>query len=334
MPPPPDFVYDVALSFAGEDRAYVARVAELLTAAQVKVFYDAYEQVTLWGKDLYAHLSDVYQHRARYTVLFASKHYGEKVWTNHERRSAQSRAISERQEYILPARFDDSEIPGVLPTTGYIDLRTTTPEELSELILAKLGREKPSWDNAPGDAMPGEVAPRGQSLHSLAVQLSTAAAAARERTLFLESEAGVAAAAGEAESLVRLLQSEVAALKEIDPRLNIFFAVDHQRVALVRSPRASFTMHWGLQYSNTLNGSSLYTQEFDRAYSLGGRHREPERTDHWQFELDEAGAFRWRHSVEPGFALTSKQLADRYLSRVIHRAYAVGDDDKSFGFDG
>ena len=327
MSTPPQSDYDVALSFAGEDRAYVSRVAAVLKNAQVKVFYDAYEKVTLWGKDLYEHLSDVYQHRARFTVLFASKHYADKVWTNHERKSAQARAIADRREYILPARFDDSEIPGLLATTGYIDLRTETPEQFAALILEKLGRERPSWESAPGDSLPGEPVPRGQSLRSLAVQLSTAAAARERRRQFLDSEAGVAEARREAESLIQRLEEEVVALKGIDPHLNIEFAVDHQRVALVRSPQASFTMHWGLEYSNTLKGASLFTQEFDRSYSLSGRHREPQRKDHWHFEVDEAGTNVWRHAAEAGIALTTKQLADRYLSRVIQRVYGSADTD-------
>lgn len=42
--------YEVVLSFAGEDRAYVENVAEFLIARGVSVFYDRYEEVTLWGK--------------------------------------------------------------------------------------------------------------------------------------------------------------------------------------------------------------------------------------------------------------------------------------------
>jgi len=55
-----DYRYDVCLSFAGEDRNYVDKVADELRAAGVRVFYDLYEQVDLWGKDLYVHLNDVY----------------------------------------------------------------------------------------------------------------------------------------------------------------------------------------------------------------------------------------------------------------------------------
>lgn len=133
-------MYDVALTFAGEDRRYVETVATKLKEAEVRVFYDRLEEATLWGKDLYTHLDEVYRKLARYCVMFISKHYRDKLWTNHERESAQARAFEENQEYILPARFDDTEIPGVRPTTGYLDLRRHSPESVAELILQKLGR--------------------------------------------------------------------------------------------------------------------------------------------------------------------------------------------------
>lgn len=130
--------YDIALSFAGEDRSYVDAVALELRDRGVKVFYDLFEEANLWGKDLYAHLIDVYQRQARYTVMFISDAYGRKLWTNHERRAAQARAFQESREYILPARFDDTEIPGVLLTVGYISLKGRPPVELASLIVKKL----------------------------------------------------------------------------------------------------------------------------------------------------------------------------------------------------
>jgi hypothetical protein len=50
------FDYDVALSFTGEDRAYVDEIAEQLRSQGIRLFYDRYEQANLWGKDLYEHL--------------------------------------------------------------------------------------------------------------------------------------------------------------------------------------------------------------------------------------------------------------------------------------
>jgi len=130
--------FDVAFSFAGEDREYVNKVAEKLKEYDVKVFYDKFEELDLWGKDLYVYLSDIYQNRASFTVIFISNHYASKLWTNHERKSAQARAFTEKKEYILPVRFDDTEIPGILPTTGYIDLRYKSPIELADIIRRKI----------------------------------------------------------------------------------------------------------------------------------------------------------------------------------------------------
>lgn len=47
--------FHVALSFVGEDRVYVDAVAKALQAEGVDVFYDKFEEVDLWGKDLYTH---------------------------------------------------------------------------------------------------------------------------------------------------------------------------------------------------------------------------------------------------------------------------------------
>lgn len=131
--------YHVALSFAGEDRNYVEKVALQLQAEGVDVFYDRFEEVDLWGKDLYAHLSNVYQNMALFTVMFVSDAYRTKLWTNHERKSAQARAFADSSDYILPAFFDETiEVPGLLKTTGHISLKNKTPEQLAGLIIQKL----------------------------------------------------------------------------------------------------------------------------------------------------------------------------------------------------
>ncbi len=132
------YSYDVALSFAGEDRIYVRNVANELHAKNIRVFYDDFEQTSLWGKDLYSYLSDVYKNKALFTIIFISLHYKNKLWTNLERESAQARAFKESVEYILPARFDDTEIPGMLPTVGYIDLRDMEPVHFAGLIENKV----------------------------------------------------------------------------------------------------------------------------------------------------------------------------------------------------
>lgn len=130
--------YDVALSFAGEDRAFAENLAQLLAAKRVRVFYDKYEQANLWGKDLYQHLQAIYRDKARFCVVFLSEAYARKLWTKHELRQAQARAFEENTEYILPLKIDDTEIPGINQTVGYLDLRSDPIEEVADLLLQKL----------------------------------------------------------------------------------------------------------------------------------------------------------------------------------------------------
>ena len=133
--------YDVVLSFAGEDRKYVERVAKNLRSHGVAAFYDTFEEANLWGKDLAEHLDLVYRRSGDYCVVFISKHYAEKMWTRHERRAALARALKSRTEYILPARFDETELPGIPHTVGYVSVKEKKPAEFAKLLLKKLGRQ-------------------------------------------------------------------------------------------------------------------------------------------------------------------------------------------------
>ena len=140
--------YQVALSFAGEDRHYVEAVAVALRKKGLRVFYDSFEKTSLWGKNLYDHLSDIYSTQSNFTVVFISKHYARKAWTNHERRAAQAKAFKENADCLLPARFDDTPISGIPDTTSYVSLIDLKPEEFAELIIAKIKGEQYILDSA------------------------------------------------------------------------------------------------------------------------------------------------------------------------------------------
>lgn len=128
--------YDVALSFAGEDREYVDAVAHALRRKGLRVFYDLFEEADIAGRNLVDHLSQIYQKKARLCVVFVSHAYASKPYPRLERQSAQARAIESEEPYIIPVRLDDAEILGLLPTVAYISRKT--PESLSQLIASKL----------------------------------------------------------------------------------------------------------------------------------------------------------------------------------------------------
>lgn len=133
-----DRPFQVALSFAGEQRHYIQRVSTGLAERGIKFFYDEDQQITLWGKNLTEELQRVYMEDSHAVVMFISQEYAQKNWTRHERRSALSRALRERREYVLPVRFDATELPGLDPDISYLKSDDYSPEALADAIANKL----------------------------------------------------------------------------------------------------------------------------------------------------------------------------------------------------
>ena len=128
----------MALSFAGAQRDYVGQVAAALKAQGVRCFYDEDEQVRLWGTHLAEELPRIYAQESAAVVVFISVEYAGQEWTRLERRAALARAVAEAGVYVLPARFDDSELPGLLPDVVTIDLRRLTPVQFAGLVADKV----------------------------------------------------------------------------------------------------------------------------------------------------------------------------------------------------
>jgi len=137
----PGFEYDVALSFAEEDRAFVANVARRLKWLNVKVYYykEANNDADLWGTDLYHHLKNIYKYKSRFCVMFISRHYKEKFWTRREQEWVQARdLINEKGEYILPFRFDDTEVDGIKPNIHFLSVKQYNARRLARVIEVKV----------------------------------------------------------------------------------------------------------------------------------------------------------------------------------------------------
>lgn len=133
-----EHLYDVALSFAGEDRAYAEALASALKQRGIRVFYDDFEKDRLWGEDLYTYLDELYRFKAIFCVVFLSENYATKLWTNHERESAQSKAFLQNRPYILPIRLDNTEIPGIRPTVAYLTWSNESAESIADILVKKL----------------------------------------------------------------------------------------------------------------------------------------------------------------------------------------------------
>lgn len=135
-----EYDFDVAVTFAGEDRGFVEEVVRLVKAQGFAVFYDEDSKVATWGEDLTEYFSDVYEKRARYAVMFISAAYAAKPWTRLERRSVLARALQESSPYLLPVRLDSTQLPGVRNTIGYLDGPKEGSAGIADAIREKLQR--------------------------------------------------------------------------------------------------------------------------------------------------------------------------------------------------
>jgi len=134
-----DHDFDIAVTFAGEDREFVEAVVALVKADGFKVFYDEDQKYESWGQDLTEYFPDVYERRARFAVMFISRFYEAKPWTRLERRSVLARALNEAESYLLPVRLDSTKLPGVRDAIGYLDGVAETPTGIAQAISLKLG---------------------------------------------------------------------------------------------------------------------------------------------------------------------------------------------------
>ncbi len=139
-----EYTYEVALSFAGEDRSFAEAVAKGLHAAGVKVFYDDFYAEELWGEDLAVKLREVYHSSSQFCIMVISEHYVDKMWPSHERQQAIERMITERgKAYVLPVRLDgfNGEVPGLSGTISYLAVRSSDHQKIVDAFLRKIGRK-------------------------------------------------------------------------------------------------------------------------------------------------------------------------------------------------
>lgn len=146
-----DYDFDIAVSFAGEDRPIVQAIVDGLRSADVRTFYDHHYAVEMWGEDLVEYFDALYGKRARFMLMMVSRHYATKAWPRQERRAGLARALASDQVYILPVNMDGSELPPGMPqTTAYLDLRREGVRGVVAAIVEKVtGREDWSPDRAP-----------------------------------------------------------------------------------------------------------------------------------------------------------------------------------------
>ena len=139
------YKYEVAISFAGEDRKFAESVAKALHEEGVEIFYDDFYSDELWGEDLSVKLREIYHDSSQFCIMVISQHYIDKMWPSHERKQAIERMIRDKgKTYILPVRLDgfEGEVPGLSGMVGYLSINSNYPQQVVDAFLRKIGRKE------------------------------------------------------------------------------------------------------------------------------------------------------------------------------------------------
>ena len=135
-----DMTFKVALSFPGEKRNYVRKVANHLVEKLPpgSVFYDNFFQAQLAKPGLDTLLQRIYSRQSDLTVVFLCADYEKKDWCGIEWRAIRE-IIKKRQFHsIMFLRFDYGPVEGILSTDGYINIDKLSTAKTAQHILERV----------------------------------------------------------------------------------------------------------------------------------------------------------------------------------------------------
>jgi hypothetical protein len=105
-----EFVFEVALSFAGENRLLAAYIADALSTLDVTVFFDEYFEANYLGKAWSAEFAEVFGRKSRFVVCILDVHHSKKIWPTFEREVFAPRVA---EASVIPVILDDTKFVGI-----------------------------------------------------------------------------------------------------------------------------------------------------------------------------------------------------------------------------
>ena len=141
--------FRVALSFPGEHRDYVERVATELDQqlGPNACFYDRFYEAQLARPNLDVLLQGIYGERSDLVVAFVCAEYDEKLWCGIEWRKIRERGAMGDGSEIMYVRLGEGDVAGMTRLDGYLDAQARAPEDVARsivdrLTVAKRGRDR------------------------------------------------------------------------------------------------------------------------------------------------------------------------------------------------
>jgi|GEM_PF-4329968 len=129
--------FDFAISFAGPERSLARSLAQSLSRAGLRVFFDELFEHEMLGTDGADYLNRVFFEQSRYCVALVSENYEKHAWSQLERRAAQAREHVAGPGALLPVLVDATKPSWLLPTRVYFNLAERSLADLVEVLCRK-----------------------------------------------------------------------------------------------------------------------------------------------------------------------------------------------------
>ena len=136
-----EYRFKVGLSFPGENRDKIRKVAEFLSKyyGNTSIFFDEYYEYELARPNLDQYLRIIYGKQCKLIVPFFSSGYKTKQWCRLEWRVMKNIIFNgDRDDAIMPFRLDSTEIDGFLDTDGFINAVDMSSEEIADHIKKRV----------------------------------------------------------------------------------------------------------------------------------------------------------------------------------------------------
>ena len=132
--------YDIAVSFAGEQRDYVESTVIAATQLDLRVFYDRDLTHQWWGRNLVTELRKVYGQRTLHFVPFISVEYLTKKIPRDEFSAAMVTSVDRGSDYILPVLIGDVRVPAEMlhPHIAFLRAEDYPPVRLAAALKSKV----------------------------------------------------------------------------------------------------------------------------------------------------------------------------------------------------
>lgn len=143
LTPSRQFRFQVALSFPGEHRARVEKIALILAnkLGQSNVLYDEWYRAEFARPNLNVYLPTLYHEQSLLLVFFLCGAYAEKEWCGLEWRAGLDLLKRKEDDRLMLLRLDRADVPGLYSIDGYLDISTMSEDEVAHEILKRLTAE-------------------------------------------------------------------------------------------------------------------------------------------------------------------------------------------------